>query len=156
MTVNLLDKSGAVLQTENTTLSLIPAGGTWYFGGMLIVDKGDKPRKMEAFVDVGVSESAQYKLPTVTHVRVVKDPYMGVSVKGQVTNEWKDAALSTSARIGCVLFDANDKVVGGGFGYLNSNLPPGRTAAVEATLGPSSTPASKVKRAEMSIDNWSE
>jgi len=124
VTVSLLDKSGAVVQTENTTLSLIPAGDTWYFGGMLMVNKGDKPRQMEAFVDVGASEAAQYKLPTVTNVRVVKDQFMGVSVKGQVKNEWKDAALSTNARIDRVLFDANDQVVGGGFGYLNSNLPP--------------------------------
>jgi hypothetical protein len=152
VTVNLLDASGAVLQTDNQTLNLIPAGGTFYFGGDISVTKGDKPRKMEAFVDVGSSEAAQYTLPKVSNVRVVVDPYSGLSVKGQVKNDL-DATLSQFALIGCVLFDANDKVVGGGFAYLNGNLRSGRTAAFEVLNGASATPASKVKRAEASMDN---
>ena len=153
VTVNLIDKSGAILKTDNATLNLIPAGDTFYFGGMLGVSKGDKPSKMEAFVDVGSSEDAQYRLPTVTHVRVIKDQYVGVQVRGQVKNDWEDGSLSSSARIGCVLFDASGTVVGGGFGYLMASLPPGRTAAVELVIGPSATPASRVSRAELSIDN---
>lgn len=152
ITVNLLSKSGAVLTTEDTTLNLIPAGKTFYFGSSTYVDKGDKPKKMEAFVDVGTSDPAEYQLPNVSHVRLVNAGYGSISVKGQVKNELQ-SPISMLARIGCVLSDADDKVVGGGFGYLDANLPTGRTAAVEILNGPSATPWSKIERAEVSMDN---
>lgn len=152
VTVNLLDKSGTIITTDNQTLSLIPAGGTFYFGGDLSVDKGAQPTKMEAFVDVGTSEAATYNLPKVSRVRVVKDPYAGLSVKGQVTNNLNGANSSTAV-IGCVLFDANDKVVGGGYSYLNNDLPSGRTVGFEIMPSVSTSTARKVTRAEASIDN---
>lgn len=154
VTANLLDGSGAVIQTDNATLNLIPAGGTFYFGSSIYVDKGDKPRELEAFVDVGSSETADstLQLPQVTHVRMINEPYVGVTVRGQVKNNL-DGTLSMLARIGCVLFGANDKVVGGGFGYMRASLPSGRTAGIYVTNGTIATPASKVKRVEVSMDN---
>ncbi|MCX6372664.1 MAG: hypothetical protein NTX16_06200, partial [Actinobacteria bacterium] len=153
VTVNLMDKSGAILETDNTRLSLIPAGDTFYFGGQIQVAKGDKPTKMEAFVDVGDSIAAEYRLPNVTHVKVIDQEYVGVTVRGQVKNDWEDGTMSAGARIGCVLFGDSDKVVGGGFGYLMAALPPGRTAAIRVSSGTYSTPANKVKRAEVSLEN---
>jgi len=154
VTVNLLDKSGTIITTADQTFNLIPAGGTFYFGGDFSVDKGAKPAKMEAFVDVGASEAAQYSLPKVSKVRVVKDQYAGVSVKGQATNDL-DGPNSSMAVIGCVLLDANDKVVTGGYGYLNNDLPSGRTVGFENYINITNAAASKVTHAEASMDNVS-
>jgi len=152
VSVNLLSSSGAVVKTEDGSLNVIPAGGTFYYGGESFLDKGDKAKRLEAFVDVGSSEAAQYNLPEVTHVHVVNQDYIGVTVSGQVKNEL-ESSLSCIATIGCVLFDGNGKVVGGGFAYLDADLKPGRTAAFEVLNGTTATPASKVKRAEVSMDN---
>jgi len=56
----------------------------------------------------------------VTRVRLVKDPYVGLSVNGQVQNNL-DAALSQFARISAVVFNASGRIVGGGYTYLDAD-----------------------------------
>jgi len=151
VSINMLDKSGTILSTEDSMINVIPAGETYYFGGSTYIE-GSKPKKMEAFVDVGSSESAQYALPEVSKVRIVRDDWGGFSVRGQVKNNL-DGTLSSLATITCVVFDKNGKVVGGGFTYLDSDLPSGRTAGFEIVNGPGAIPPSKAAEAKASMDN---
>ncbi len=85
----------------------------------------------------------------MTRVRLVKDPYVGLSVNGQVQNNL-DAALSQFARISAVVFNASGRIVGGGYTYLDADLAPGRRAAfsVDITASPSSA-----SYARASMDN---
>jgi len=152
ITVNLLDKSGMVLETDAQELNLIPAGERFYFGGSIYQSASGKPAKLEAFVDVGESLPAIYRLPEATHVRITNQEYFGIIVQGQVHNDFEGTLLS-HATIGCVLFSKTGKVVGGGFGYLDADLPSGRTAAFKILNGPSCTPRSKAAKARVSVDN---
>ena len=151
ITVNLLNKSGNVVATDNYALGLLPASETFYFGGD-IYEPG-KATKLEAFADVGHSEPAEYELPQASNVRTSKESYgAGTVVKGQVKNT-HEGELSSLARLGCVLLDRNGKVVGGGFTYLEADLPSGRTAAFQVYSGPANTPYKKVAKAKVSVEN---
>lgn len=151
VSVNFMDKGGTILTTEDSTINVIPAGGTYYLGGQTYTEDG-KPKKMEAFVDIDSSEPAQYALPDVSQVRIVRDDWGDISVKGQVKNNLDDS-LSSIATISCVVFDKSGKVVGGGFTFLDSDLKSGRTAGFEVVNGPSVTPSSKADSAKASMDN---
>ncbi len=150
ITANLLDSAGNVIDTDNTTLSLLPAGETFYFGGEFYDVK--KAKKLEAFVDIGTTEPAQYELPKATNVRLAGDQDFGLRVKGQVKNT-HEGTLSEFARIGVVVFDKNDEVIGGGYAFLDANLPSGRTAAFDTGNGVSATPRSKAARVKASVEN---
>lgn len=151
ITVNCLDKNGNVIATDSGVLSLIPAGKTFYYGGEVFEAK--RTVKLEAFADVGSSAPAKYTLPEAKNVRAEKSSYStGTRVRGQVKNT-HDAPLSSFARICSVLFDKNGKVIGGGFGFLDGDLPPGRTAAFELISGTMCTPYSKVAKAMCSVEN---
>ena len=151
VSINFMDKSGTILVTEDDSLNVIPAGETYYLGGSTYAEDG-KPKKMEAFIDIESSEPAQYELPKVSKVRILKDEWMGVSVKGQVKNIFDDD-LSSMATITCVIFDKNGKVVGGGFTFLDADLRSGRTAGFEIVNGPGATPVSQAASAQASMDN---
>ena len=60
VTCNLLDGSGAILNTRIETLGLVPAGKQFYYGGDYQGPDGAQARKLEAYVDVGESIPAQY------------------------------------------------------------------------------------------------
>ena len=151
VSVNFMNKGGTILTTEDSTINVIPAGETYYLGGQTYTEDG-KPKKMEAFVDIDSSEPAQYALPDVSQVRIIRDDWGDISVKGQVKNDLDDA-LSSIASITCVIFDKSGKVVGGGFTFLDSDLKSGRTAGFEVVNGPSVTQSSKAASAKASMDN---
>ena len=152
ITVNALDSKGNVILSNSPSLTGIPAGEKFYLGGEMYLDKSDKPKKLEVYADVGSWESVNLGLPKVSNVKVVNQDYWGAKVRGQITNTL-DGKLSSIALIGIVLFDSRDKVVGGGFAYLNADLPSGRRAAFEAINGVNATPYSTIHQAAVSMEN---
>jgi len=153
VTCNLLDGSGTILNTRIETLGLVPSGKQFYLGGDYFGADAAQVRKLETYVDVGESLPAQYWLPKATHVRLVDQEYFGVTVVGQVTNATTDGTMSMATEIGCVLFNRQDQVIGGGYGYLDSDLKPGRSMAFKIING---TPATRLKEIDhfaVSVDN---
>jgi hypothetical protein len=149
VTTNFVDASGTILKTESETMNVIPASTTYYLGGNTYPESGSRVARLETDVTVGDRASASYSLPKVSHVRLVNEEYIGLSVHGQVENTL-DSPLSDFARISAVVFDSRGRVVGGGFTYLDAPLAPGRRAAFDASIdaAPSTT-----TRARVSVEN---
>jgi hypothetical protein len=53
VTVNILDASNGVLETEASTIEAIPAGTTYYFGANTSLDGREQPSKLEVVLQVG-------------------------------------------------------------------------------------------------------
>ena len=152
VTVNILDAAGDVIATEAERINVIPAGETFYLGGASYGDERTRAVALETIVDVGSSEPAAYPLPQVTKVTVTRDEFLGYRVRGEVVNNL-DQPLSSFAKIGIVLFDERGEVVGGGFTFLDAELPPGRRAGFEAGNGISAAPGGRVSEARASVNN---
>ena len=152
ITVNLLDAKGNVFETDTGTLTGIPAGSKFYYGGEVYVQKSDKPKRLEVYADAGSWDSIDLVLPKISNVQVINEEYWGTKVRGQVTNNL-DKTLSSLAKIGVVLFDKRGRVVGGGYTYLDADLKSGRKASFESVNGPAETPFSRVHQAAVSMEN---
>ncbi len=108
--------------------------------------------KIEPIVAVGSSDTAQYSLPPVSKVRLIEEEYLGLRVKGHVENTL-DKPLSQFAKIGVVVFDTAGNVAGGGFTFLDADLPPGRSASFDAGNRVGAIPPSKAAKASASVNN---
>ena len=153
VTCNLLDGSGTILDTRIETLGLVPTGKQFFYGGDYQGADGAQAKKLEAYIDVGESIPAQYWLPKATHVRLVDQEYFGVTVVGQVSNTTTDGTMSMLTETGCVLFNGQDQVIGGGYGYLDSDLKPGRSMAFKIINGTTATALKKIDHFAVSVDN---
>jgi hypothetical protein len=151
VTVNVLDASGTIIATEAEAINVIPAGETFYLGGATYAS-GEKADQLEPIVAVGSSEEASYPLPAVSRVRLINEEYLGLRVRGEVENTL-DQPLSQLARIGIVVFDSRGEVVGGGFTFLDADLPPGRRASFDAGNGVGAIPPNRAESAMASVDN---
>lgn len=123
VTVNILDSGSRILKTEVDTYAAIPAGRTYYAGGESILE-GGQPARLEVRAQVGERITKFLGgLPVVRNVRV-SDSLLGAEVAGEVANPyaWR---LSSRARITYACFDSADNVIGGGYTYLQTELPPG-------------------------------
>lgn len=153
VTTNFVDGTGTILKSESESISVLPAGKTYYLGGDSFTERGARVAHLETAVSVGSSQAASYPLPTVTRVRLANDEYAGLSVHGEVENTL-DAPLSQFARISAVVFDTRGRVIGGGYTYLDADLAPGRRAAFEASIQATSSTASYARAtAENSISD---
>jgi hypothetical protein len=128
VTTNFDDASGTILDTESETISVIPAHTTYYLGGDGSLESSARVVRLEVNPTVGQSAHTNYPLPIVSRVGLTRDLYLGLTVHGQVENNL-DAPLSQFAQITTVIFSPSGRVVGGGFTYLDADLPPGRSAA---------------------------
>jgi len=149
VTVRARDAKNAVLDTDEATIDTIPAGATYYAGGRLSYPGGTATASIEAFVEVRQSVASARTLPSAANVRVEPSTLGGVVVLGEVKNT-EATPLSPLARITAVLFDAHGKVVGGGYGYPPSDVPPGARVGL-AVFAPSVAPAA-VASAQVSIE----
>lgn len=122
-TVNILDSGGGILKTEVDTYAAIPAGRTYYAGGESILE-GGQPVRLEVRAKVGERITKFLGgLPVVRNVRV-SESFLGAEVAGDVTNPYA-WPLSSRARITYACFDSAGNVIGGGYTYLGTELPPG-------------------------------
>jgi hypothetical protein len=123
VTVNILDSGGRILKTEVDTYTAIPAGRIYYAGGESILE-GGQPARLEIGTQIGLRLTKFFRvLPVVRNVRV-SDGFLGAEVAGEVTNPYA-WPLSNRARITYACFDSAGNVIGGGYTYLQMELPPG-------------------------------
>ncbi|MGZ8687396.1 MAG: FxLYD domain-containing protein [Gaiellaceae bacterium] len=128
--VNILDASGLILKSESDTYAAIPAGATYYAGGEAISSSGT-PSRLEVTVKVGARQKKSIPaLPVVSNVRIVDTEYFGPEILGEIQNPYTKT-LSSLARITFVCFDAGGNVIGGGYGYPETALPPGGRVAFD-------------------------
>ena len=130
VTVNAVDATNAVLDTDAATVPTIPAGSTYYFGGRSRYPGNAVTARLEVVAQVGESVAAGGPLPSAANVRIEPSALGGVEVLGEVKNT-AASPLSSSARITAVLYDSHGKVVGGGYAYPGSDVPPGARIGFE-------------------------
>lgn len=150
VTADLLDSTGAVLTADTLYVNLIPAGTTYYAGGLDQLLTGEKVARAEVNVHVESSQVGQDILPPVSHVRWTADTFGGTEIDGQVTNPF-DGGLSKDSPVTAVLFDKAGHVVGGDRTFLTTDLGPGRTEMF--SISDETTRAAAVARIDVSMDN---
>jgi hypothetical protein len=113
--VNFVDDTNRVLGTARKTIGLIPAGGTYYVGGLLGLATQTAVTRLE--IVVGPAKSAQKvetTPPLISDVVIIpnKDGVYVDSVQGQLLNTSENPMQS--ADVGIVLVDSAGNIAGGG------------------------------------------
>jgi hypothetical protein len=126
---NLVDTSRTIISSVTPIIPVIPAGATYYWGGSVPHKKGTKATRFEVSVKSADFSGTGAKLPLVSKVKLGSDGY-NTLVTGRVTNT-VGFTLSQIAPINAVFFDARGKVLAGANGFLDADLPRGRTAVFE-------------------------
>lgn len=126
---NLVDRSGAIVAGVGPLISVIPAGATYYWGGTVPHRKGTHATRFEVTVKSADFSGTGAKLPLISKVRLSSDGY-NTLVTGRVTNN-VGFTLSQIATINVVFLNPKGKVIGGSSGFLETDLPRGRTALFE-------------------------
>ena len=149
VTVNAVGAQNVVLDTNTSTVLTIPAGSTYYFGGRSFYSGSAVTTRLDAVAQVGESVAKESTLPAPANVRLEPSSLGGVEVLGEVKNT-AATPLSSFARITAVLFDSQGRVVGGGSGSLESDVPPG--ARIGFRLFATSVPPAGAASAQVSIE----
>jgi len=152
VTANFVGPSGTIMLTEGDTIGVIPAGTRYYYAGQTFPSKSDKTTKLETTVTVGSSAPAAYVFPEISDVRMSWDQYLGLQVRGVVKNPYQEA-ISSYATIFVVCFNESGRVVGGGYTFLDNDLPPGGRAAFEAGNGLMSLKKGDVRSVKVTMGN---
>jgi hypothetical protein len=151
VTVNFLDPSGTIVQTDSQTVTVIPANSRFYLGGECFPSAHDQLSTVKAIIVPGGWQNASAKLPEITNVRIESSD-LGPEVRGVVHNT-TSATLSGGAQIGMVLFNAAGKVVGGGWTNLGNDLPAGASAAfASGSNGVDDCSHAAISSAKVSVD----
>jgi hypothetical protein len=147
VTTNLLSSSGRIVDTDSSTIALIPAGTTYYFGESTFPH--GRVARLQTFTQVGEWTRHAFRLPAVEHVRITNDGF-GPVVAGEIRNTLR-GKISRLARISFVVFDSRGRVSSGGFTFPDSDIPRGRRIGFDSTL--LSTAPARARSARASIEN---
>ena len=125
VTVAFTDTLGRSVATQTTTLTGIPAGGTFYLGGLASSNIALVVASMNVSVTVGSTQSPQLQLPSVTGLSLQPDSDGFESgITGTIQNPSKTAIPST-AEIYVVYSNAQGSVIGGGSEFAGAAVSPG-------------------------------
>lgn len=152
--VALLDESGVTIGLDEFWLEVIPAGQTFFMGRCIDVEKRKAPSALKVLVRAERGQLPKLRLPQATDIRFSDESLwgtVGTVVRGRITND-SDRTLKGMAYIGFVLFDKDGNVVGGGEGWPDWPIRPGRTVSFQSFEGTTYTPASKVATVGVSVD----
>jgi hypothetical protein len=111
ITVTFLSRNDDVVGSERDTISVIPNGDWYFFGGQVAVTDARVARRMKVALATERAVDASYRLAPV-RVRILRGQADPLKVRGRVRNIG-EKGLSSSARIGIVLFNREGKVVSG-------------------------------------------
>ena len=123
VTVNVVDASNAVLKTDVSRITGIPASGTYYFGGVVPLDpSAAAPANIAVSVQVESGRPTRLRVPPVSGLTAV-DSSGETHVQGQVSNPYTKP-MSSLTRITSVVFDAGGNVIGGGVTFPAAPILP--------------------------------
>jgi hypothetical protein len=78
------------------------------------------------------------------------ESFFGARVAGEVANPSTTRSLSSLARITFACLDASGNVIGGGFGYLIADVPPGGRVGFDDSIEALS--ASQIASVQVSVE----
>jgi hypothetical protein len=153
VTVKLKDAYGRSLGTGGGTISVIPAGTTFYFAGYVLANVSLKVKSLVPIVQVGSSTKRNVILPPTSSVSTKVDDFGDVSVGGTLADPY-GWALPYDSTIYAVVFNAQGHILGGGAVEPNVAVEPGKSVrfAVTSDDGLFSVRAAAVSYARVSID----
>lgn len=131
ITVNVVDAGNRILKTESAYLEAVPAATPYYFGDRTSLNPSETPAKLEITVRVGERKKKALRLPPISNLRVL-DSFGSIRVAGEFSNPYTKP-MSSLARITVVLFDSAGSIIGGGFTFPSSEVPPGGRIGFETS-----------------------
>ncbi len=146
ITANFVDKYSRSVATESHSLTVIPAGKVFYYGGYIQSNVSLTVATMHLEVKTTATQPKGLVLPSVSDVRVTSGG-LEPGVKGQLTNPYRKS-LPSDASIYAVFLNASGKIVGGGQVFAEAQVEPGATVS----FGFSEYPPPEIASAEMSVD----
>ncbi len=152
VTATFVDKYGRSVASESHSLTGIPAGKVFYYGGFVQSNISLAVAAMHIAVTATVTEPKKLVLPPVSDVRVTSAT-LGEDVTGQLTNPYR-TPLPSDADVYAVFVDANGKIVGGAQNLAQAQVEPGATVSFSF----SEYPPPEIVSAKASVDpcDWEE
>jgi hypothetical protein len=156
VTASFTDTLGRSVDSETTTLTGIPAGSTFYLGGLASSNVSLTVASMNVSVTVGSTQAHRLALPPVSGVGVQTDDLGDESVSGTFDNPYAKAIPST-AQIYVVYFNAERAVIGGASEDSGASVEPGGSVAFgfpwfSTDINDSFVPPSDVATIDGSVD----
>jgi hypothetical protein len=151
--VNVADSANRLLGSAQTSVAVIPAGGTFDLGGALTLRVPAQAARIEVVVRARAAAVRPFRAPETRNVAVVPstaDAQWVGEVDGELDNTRTDATL-TGARITVVLLDAAGNVLGGGAATSTLALPPSTRGFFTVAAGVGAVQSARVASAEVSV-----
>ena len=136
VTANFLAANGQIVATSVDTVSDVPAGSTFFYGGIALGSTVNAaPATLQLTTLVGsVQRAAHLPSVAVTNLRVIPDDSGNAEVQGQFTNPFTETLPSFTA-ITYVIFDSGGNVLSGGSTFADAEVPPGGLLGFDDTDG---------------------
>jgi hypothetical protein len=157
VTVSFTDTLGRSVDTETSTLTGIPANGTFYLGGLASSNISLTVASMNVSVTVGSTQSHRLTLPPVTGLSLqpASDGFAS-GISGTIQNPYANAIPST-AEIYVVYLNAQGSVIGGDSESTGAALSPRSSVPFSfdefsTDINSSWIPASDVATVDGSVD----
>ncbi len=124
VTASFTDTLGRSVASDSTNVIGIPAGATFYVGGVASSNISLTVASMNMSVSIGATQPHQLTLPVVSGLSLQPDG----TVSGTIENPYSKPT-SSLAQIYLVYLNAQGAVVGGASEFSNAAITPGSTAA---------------------------
>jgi hypothetical protein len=155
--VNFVSAGNVVVGSVSQGVAVVPAAGTYNFGGSLGWQGAPTVSRLEIVVTVGSHAPRSQKYPGVVNVGIYPqsfEPGWVGEVDGELHNNDSRMTLAT-ANLSIVILDAAGNVVGGGTGLSYAPVPPGARILFKAGNGFNAIPIDRAVSALVSTEpSW--
>ena len=151
--VNFVMEDNRLIGSATVRVSGIAAGSQHAMGGELSFPGGAPIARLEIVVEVGRSGPGTRAKPGISAARVMPSPFEPAwcgSVEGEVQNDHPNRTVQ-SVELSAVVLDAEGNIIGGGYGYGASSLPPAARMFFKISNGMRPIPIYKAATALVSV-----
>jgi hypothetical protein len=151
-TVEFLDTQGRSVTSDSSSVTAIPAGGTFYVSGDALSNVSLTVASMQVAIRVEKSQPKRLTLPSA-HARLTIDPEFGPMVSGTLTNPYSQP-LPSDATIYVTFLDSAGTFLGGASEQTSAEVQPGATVNFEplTDAGIADQDWARAASAEVSVD----
>jgi len=128
VTVAFTDTNGDSVSTQTTTLTGIPAGGTFYLGGLTSSNVSLTVASMKVSVTVGSTQAHRLTLPPVSGLSLQTDEFDDGNVTGTFSNPYAKP-IPSNGQIYVVYLNSQGAVIGGASESAGASVEPGGSVA---------------------------
>jgi hypothetical protein len=156
VSVSFTDTLGRSVATEKTTLTGVPANGSFYVGGLASSNVSLTVASMEATLTVATTQEHKFVLPPTSDLGVTTESFGDGAISGTITNPYRSAIPST-ASVYVVYLGPSGNIVGGNSEPLGAAVQPSSSvvfgfSGIESDINSSFISASSVTSVQASVD----